>query len=1148
MNHTDNNPNRLYPKAEQSRVKSAIINSAFASSLVGAAAFTAMALLTYFLASALGGTLWFAMILGVTVGALGFCTVRIWLDEDGFAPHDSKAYIVLAGVLSFIGIMLAYITMGMYPFGDHTVLIIDMHHQYVAFFSLLRDTLLHGGNLIYTDSLGLGAGMLPMWAYYVASPFSLITLLFPEDMITEALLLITVLKITTAGVTFAVFARRKFGRNDFSIVIGGVAFSLMSFFVGHSWNLMWLDPIILLPLVILGFEKLMKQGRSALYCITLAMTLITNYYIGYMVCVFMVFYFIAYVISEKNTAIRPALSAKFWNIYRVALLCLGLLCVSVLGAYTLSEKFGTGFAAIAVVVIGSVLCCAMAVGYLVYSTKKGCEQQDERMLGSYWNIFRVVLIITVVLGAAVVILAIEMEKYALVFFAAAAMLVAASYSIGLRFWRFCYASIIGGGMSAAVILPAFISLMSTSGADDSFSRALASNFSFFELFPRTLFSASPSMRGDNLPNIYCTVLVLVLFVMYLTCGAIPLRKRLAWGALAGVVGFSMSLNWLNFAWHGFHFPNDLPYRFSFLLSFAMICVAMQMLDHLHELKTGGVCVSAAIIAALIFVEQQFGSEADFTMIFVSLIAVVVYSVIIGLHAAGKLRQTLCYALLALLVFGEAASNATIEMLTLDSNEYYTERESFVEDFEVNELAFDLIKSYKADDPNESMYREELLPRKTCNDPSLFQYSGMTVFASSNRRSVTTLMGKLGYAINGVNSYLYKNFVPVSDSILGLKYIALGHSISGHQQLVDAGSVTDSQEMYSRYIYQNSAALSKAFVVSRGIVNWNWEDSNPFVVQNSLLNTAVGADDVYDLIYLDSDNSVYDEATGGYTNTETGTSVSEFNCTVDITGTYFTCSRVSESLTANFTASQVLEEDCQAYIYVDCRAASSITVSAGSTSVSCTPTEPYIVDLGYLTAGTEISTTIYTDMSCGGNIFIASLNNDVFDAAIAELQQGNMDVTEYRENRITGTVTSSVNGMMFTSIPYDSGWTVKVDGEKVDTFALGDGLLCFAVSAGTHSVVMSYSQTGLAAGIMLTLVCLAIFVLLVNKKTRTWLTQRVPTMLLSADGCDHRFPVPPEMQDERRVPEGFELPEQYEKIAGDYEPQGEGLPVMPRERE
>jgi len=74
-------------------------------------------------------------------------------------------------------------------------------------------------------------------------------------------------------------------------------------------------------------------------------------------------------------------------------------------------------------------------------------------------------------------------------------------------------------------------------------------------------------------------------------------------------------------------------------------------------------------------------------------------------------------------------------------------------------------------------------------------------------------------------------------------------------------------------------------------------------------------------------------------------------------------------------------------------------------------------------------------------------------------------------------------MMFTSISYDSGWTVRVDGEKVDTFALGDGLLCFAVPEGEHTIEMSFCPTGLIAGIIISVLCVLILLVLVIPKLR-----------------------------------------------------------------
>ncbi|MBE6754543.1 MAG: hypothetical protein E7559_09405 [Ruminococcaceae bacterium] len=1004
---------------QKNDIRSTVAESGYASIAASALVFISMALITFFTAKALEANQWFAVILGVSVGVLSFCCMRVWLDGDSLAEESSKAYIILAGTLSFVGIALTYITLNIFPFGDHTVLIIDMHHQYVAFFSLLREKLTGGGSLLYSDSIGLGGGFLPLFAYYLASPFNILTVIFPESLLTEAIAFITMLKVTTAGVTFAIFAKNVLRRNDFSIVVCGVAYSMMAFLLCHSWNIMWLDPILLLPLIAMGLQQLTKTGRPGLYCITLAAALITNYYIGYMICIFMVLYYFALVIS------------------------------------------------------------------------------DERKLDFYDR--------------------------------------------ARRFWRFCYGSLIGGGISAVIILPAFYYLRSTSGAEDSFARDLATNFNVLALFQRSLYSAYPSMRGDNLPNIYCSVLAVFALVLFLSCRNIPLRKRAAWGGVALVLALSMSVNWLNFAWHGFHFPNDLPYRFSFLLSFTMLCILVQLFGNIDKLTSRGVVGSLIALIAMLLLEQQMGDgKADFTMIYVSMLFIIAYAVITALYSARKLKSGLCFALLLVILFVEVTSNASLLMQQLDSNEYFTERDNFVYDMTIDEATFDAIDSYGDD-----MYREELLPRKTCNDPALFGYDGMTVFASSNRKSVTTLMGKLGYAVNGVNSYLYKNYVPVSDSVLGLKYVALNKEIKNHNQLQLKETVTSEPNnegiSYSRYIHENTTALSKMFLVKKNIIGWMWDNNNPFIVQNSLMTSACGSEDVFEPVYLYGDStgmtdySGYDEMDGDsgeviIDDANNATTIDGFNSTGSISGTYFSCTKVSDSLDANMTIRYTAAQGGQYFIYVDCRAAESLSVqtrnavSEEETTISASPNEPNIVDLGYISSGDEIAVTVNSKISCGGNVFLAKLNNDLFEQCIERLRTGEFKAEKYKEGYISGTVESTGDQMMFTSIPYDNGWSVRVDGEKVDTFALGEAFLCFAVPEGVHTVELSYFPSALIVGIIISLICTFILVVLLCPRLRGFFEELLQPIMGNAAGSRKPAPqpIPPVVaDDEWDTPFGFE---------------------------
>ena len=54
---------------------------------------------------------------------------------------------------------------------------------------------------------------------------------------------------------------------------------------------MWMDGVILLPLVILGIDRLFEEHRLIPYVVPLSLSFITNYYIGFMVAIFSALYF-----------------------------------------------------------------------------------------------------------------------------------------------------------------------------------------------------------------------------------------------------------------------------------------------------------------------------------------------------------------------------------------------------------------------------------------------------------------------------------------------------------------------------------------------------------------------------------------------------------------------------------------------------------------------------------------------------------------------------------------------------------------------------------------------------------------------------------------------------------------------------------------
>ena len=96
--------------------------------------------------------------------------------------------------------------------------------------------------------------------------------------------------------------------------------------------------------------------------------------------------------------------------------------------------------------------------------------------------------------------------------------------------------------------------------------------------------------------------------------------------------------------------------------------------------------------------------------------------------------------------------------------------------------------------------------------------------------------------------------------------------------------------------------------------------------------------------------------------------------------------------------------------------------------------------------------------------VYNIDNVLFNEAYNILNKKRLDITNFEEDFIEGNITLEVDDVVYTSIPYDKGWKVYVDGEKVETFALANSLLCFDAPAGTHKITFKYVIPGFALGL------------------------------------------------------------------------------------
>lgn len=234
---------------------------------------------------------------------------------------------LLAFLFPVIILIVIFAYLKVYPFGDNTYLPVDAYGQYVSFLQYFRNVFLGESSFIYSLSKSIGGEMYGLFAYYLASPYNFITLLFEKGNITLAFDIILILKVATSSLTFTYYLNRR-KKANFTNLIFSFMYAFSAYVVTYGFNIMWLDAVILLPIVIAGIDDIISDKKPVLYLVSLCLTLITNYYIGFMVCIFSVLYFI-YGILIGNFKDKKEILKKM-GIYILSSICAALISAFIL--------------------------------------------------------------------------------------------------------------------------------------------------------------------------------------------------------------------------------------------------------------------------------------------------------------------------------------------------------------------------------------------------------------------------------------------------------------------------------------------------------------------------------------------------------------------------------------------------------------------------------------------------------------------------------------------------------------------------------------------------------------------------------------------------------------------------------------------------
>ena len=909
-------------------------------------------------------------------------------------------YLALAFAAPIVCFLFLMLVAGYSPFGKYSMLYSDAYHQYYPFFKAFRKALLSGDSLLWSWDVGMGMDYLGLVSYYLASPLNLLSVLIPESWTLGYYSLLVPIKLGLASLFFGIFLKQLFRRDDLSLVIFGTFYGMCAWAMGYQWNIMWLDTFALLPLVALGTVQLLRDKKFLLYTVSLFLSVISNYYIGFFTCIFVLLLFICYQICRCKSFGR--LCGDFVRIGVFTVIAIGMttiLTLPALSALRSTQSSVNSFPQSFSLNITAYEMCAEA--RTAWASFKSANKAGEATFALLWTALKV------------------------------------SFLPVLEGMRQA-AGNMGGGLT-----PSFV---------------------------------------EGLPNLYCGVGTVFLSFLFLTCKQVKLRDKICSAFLLLFFLLSFVVRQLDYIWHGFHFTNMIPYRFSFLFSFVLLYMAYRAFLLRSRIRIWQVLVGAVLSVGIF---ACCNSRLDPVFLAYNGVFLLLY---VGLFLVNRLerpakgadkealkefftnrktvRKYSTWFLVA--VFG-------LELLVNMVNFSVSFPCTFVGDYPRGTSYTASMIRYMKEREDEPFYRTETTHTQTLNDGALNGYYGISTFTSSANVKVTEFTKALGLsARNTYNRYCYEEGSPVSNLFLNLKYL-----IERKGQVEENPFLDEIHHFGNVYLLENNAWLPLGFLADSELADLKFPtNAAAFYFQNRLFRAATGV--TQDVWTTTSACSLTITGENVTINSETGRG----NCTYETTkgGKLIYTYQIEKG----------------GFMCLDLSLAAKNSFSFwknGTLLYDESLSLPQVLSVCQIEPGDEIEVRITCKSGESGtaNIGVGILNEEVFREGHAVLAASTLELTEFSNTCVAGTIDCNRDGLLYTSIPQnsssesesllnkiipDSGkWIATVDGEEAEIVLVGDAMIALNLTEGTHTVEFRYRNQAFELGRTISLCCLELLLVI-----------------------------------------------------------------------
>ncbi len=652
------------------------------------------------------------------------------------------------------------------------------------------------------------------------------------------------------------------------------------------------------------------------------------------------------------------------------------------------------------------------------------------------------------------------------------------------------------GMTAILELPAFAALQTTQSSVNKFPTSFRLNISK----EHTILGLLDAMRQvagnmggalkpnfkEGLPNVYSGIISIVLMFLYLLAKDVKLRDKICAVSLLLFFNISFIIRQLDYIWHGFHFTNMIPYRFSFLYTFVVLYMAYRAWLMRKKFSLWQILLAGVLAGAVLACSNELKTQTAVELGSLEL-ELPVYFLYNAVFLVLYLLSFLCGCVGTKIP--EDASQQQIDQLRQERSNQRRLSRTLILTVMTVELIGTLtcfgiyftgtgVSNYpkgttytasvirymheREERAGNLFYRAETTHSQTLNDGALNGYHGVTAFTSSANVKITEFMKALGYsAKNTYNRYLYEESSPVSNLFLGLKYM-----IDRDGKDKTSTFFADVNHFGDTTLLENQAYLPLGFLAEKELAEIPFEiTGNAFQFQNELFTAATGVEgDVWHRIPGEN-----------LTITANGVTIDESN-----TSGY--CRYSNSEKNSNVTYSYVADRDGFACLYLSLPKRNDYYVSINGLELyKETISLDQMIAIDDVQTGDVIDVRIVCDAGESSTMTLscAILNHNRFWAGYETLNASTWELTSFQNTRIEGTIRCNRDGLLYTSIPQNGSWTATVDGQPAQIKLVGNCMAALDLTEGEHRIVFTYHNAAFSLGWKISLACAAVFLALVQ---------------------------------------------------------------------